>query len=750
MSEKSCDGTAAALRSGSTVPSSTFLRPSEIAAEGASQTGEHNPQQGGSSDATGEAATPVSGIGAVLKGHLHEREELCRRLEGLPAEAAAELPALQRAWDEAPPVPSEYLEILERRFAAAAVDFKRRVDEREAAGKRRAEALTLLQGNQVRLAEWETAAEILPQRKNIEEIYQQSRAAAAAIDDGAVLLQPLEELYRRLQQRWEAEQQAEAELFHNLRQCCERLEELAKGDPESGKEEKQQLEKRFQQLLPAAEQCDRPAASALQHRVQKALKVFSASLHQLYQARDLERWEHYTLKLDICRELEQLVDCPDKDLPLAAKRQKALRERWQELGAVPHEKADELWAGFRGLNSRLQARLNEYFDRLEKERNASDELKKSLVEQAEQLAHSTKWEKSAELLKALQQQWRMAGPGHRALDQQLYQKFRTACDTFFTARNDFYQERRAVYTAAAEQKEQFCREAEQLSQLPPREGRQRADELRRRWQETPSAGRTDQELYLRFKAALDAFFNGRRSAIQDGIGRKEQNLKSLEELLAHLENPAVTDDLAALRRRCRELEQEWETGGELPHAVYIEFEQRRRWLLDKIQQSLPKFRLRQLLQEMVVRAAQEEQLARWLATAGPKEWPAGLEAHADWRATPTGRWLLAQTEAVGKYSGWEEFQKHNQAVKESCCGKLERTTGPAEKTAVRIDLDLAAELKRAMESHFDAPPSEEIPAENLEDTVREFLACGLGGVENDALNRRFLTALRNAIDGTAR
>ena len=65
----------------------------------------------------------AGGMSGELREHLHRREEVCRKLEELPAAAvedySAELASLEAAWNDLPEVPPEYAEILDKRFAAA-------------------------------------------------------------------------------------------------------------------------------------------------------------------------------------------------------------------------------------------------------------------------------------------------------------------------------------------------------------------------------------------------------------------------------------------------------------------------------------------------------------------------------------------------------------------------------------------------------------------------------------------------------
>ena len=73
------------------------------------------------------------------------------------------------------------------------------------------------------------------------------------------------------------------------------------------------------------------------------------------------------------------------------------------------------------------------------------EKKQALIEQAEALKDSTEWKKTTDQYISLQKQWREIGPVPRKKSEQLWKRFRAACDEFFARRdanaspeNDFY------------------------------------------------------------------------------------------------------------------------------------------------------------------------------------------------------------------------------------------------------------------------------------------------------------------------
>src|SRR5262249_22967799 len=93
------------------------------------------------------------------------------------------------------------------------------------------------------------------------------------------------------------------------------------------------------------------------------------------------------------------------------------------------------WQEFRAPCDRFFARRKERFARLDTERRSAAEAKIKLCEKAEALADSTDWEATTTAMKRLQADWKQTGPLPRAQGEELWQRFRGACDRFFDRRS---------------------------------------------------------------------------------------------------------------------------------------------------------------------------------------------------------------------------------------------------------------------------------------------------------------------------
>jgi hypothetical protein len=108
-----------------------------------------------------------------------------------------------------------------------------------------------------------------------------------------------------------------------------------------------------------------------------------------------------------------------------------LQAEWKAIGPVPARHSGALWRQFREPCDRFFARRKDHFGRIDAERSANATQKLALIEKAEALADSRDWDETAEAMKQLQAEWKRSGPPPRDKADQLWNRFRSACDRFF-------------------------------------------------------------------------------------------------------------------------------------------------------------------------------------------------------------------------------------------------------------------------------------------------------------------------------
>jgi len=149
--------------------------------------------------------------------------------------------------------------------------------------------------------------------------------------------------------------------------------------------------------------------------------------------------ENLLKKEELCAKAEALAD--STEWKTAAEELKALQAEWKTIGAVPKEQAEGVWNRFRAACNRFFERRKEHFSTREKEAKEAIRRKTELCVKAEELRDTTDWRATTEAYKALQAEWKTIGGVPRAKGEELWTRFRAACDHFFARRSEHLEER---------------------------------------------------------------------------------------------------------------------------------------------------------------------------------------------------------------------------------------------------------------------------------------------------------------------
>ena len=258
--------------------------------------------------------------------------------------------------------------------------------------------------------------------------------------------------------------------------------------------------------------------------VMKRLKDVQAALtpkvQELREADEWKRFANVAIQEQLCAKMEALKTT--EDLDAAARQVRELQEQWRAAADVPRAQADALWKRFKAAHDEVWARCEAHFTVQATERAENLAKKTALCEQAEALKDSTDWIKTAEALKVLQAEWKNIGAVSRGREKAIWERFRSACDAFFTRRHQDLSERKTTWNENLARKEALCEKAEALAQSS--EWDKTAAEIRQLQAEWKSIGPVkksrSEAIWQRFRAACDTFFT--RHAQRHDTARAER------------------------------------------------------------------------------------------------------------------------------------------------------------------------------------------------------------------------------------
>jgi hypothetical protein len=333
----------------------------------------------------------------------------------------------------------------------------------------------------------------------------------------------------------EARTRQQRENLSRLQQLCEQLEKLALSEKIALRDVERALREARSALDAPGPLPSRQDQQAIVSRLKAVQSSLFPRVQDLREADEWERWANAGVQETLIKKLESLREEPD--LATVAKQLRHVQDEWHKVRAVPREKGRELWQRYKMIEGEIRARCEEHFQHVAVERAESLQQKEALCEQAEALADSMDWIRTAETIKGLQAQWKGIGPVTPGHEKAIWERFRAACDTFFTRRKQDLTERKVVWTTNLQKKETLCTQIETLAETADWDSALvEVKKLQSEWRTVGPVKRNRSEaILLRFRGACEKFFdnyahrNDRETAAQ--AAAREQLIVSLEALL---------------------------------------------------------------------------------------------------------------------------------------------------------------------------------------------------------------------------
>ena len=196
-------------------------------------------------------------------------------------------------------------------------------------------------------------------------------------------------------------------------------------DLEKAARDLHEIQERWKQ----AAEAPRAQAQALWHRYRQAADPIQAKVREFFAVRSEERKGNLDRKLALIERAEALAE--STDWIRTAEELKKLQAEWQAIGPVPRQDTRVTWKRFRDACDKFFTRRNADLAERKETWSANLARKEALCVRAEELAASTEWEKGAAEIRRMQADWKTVGPVRRNKSEVVWQRFRTACDTFF-------------------------------------------------------------------------------------------------------------------------------------------------------------------------------------------------------------------------------------------------------------------------------------------------------------------------------
>ncbi|MBO4671939.1 MAG: DUF349 domain-containing protein [Bacteroidales bacterium] len=226
---------------------------------------------------------------------------------------------------------------------------------------------------------------------------------------------------------------------------CEIAEKLAENDNVvSAFHELQKLHEQWKEFGPVAKE----KREDIWNRFKAATAVINKRYQAHFESQKEEQVANLAAKQALCEQVEEIAEkeiTSSSEWNELSRRIEEIQAEWRKIGFATRKENQKIYDRFRAACDKFFGRKRDYYNQFKDSMNVNLEKKMSIIEKAEALKSSTEWKKATDQFIELQKQWKEIGAVPRKKSEQIWKRFRAACDEFFAERdkhakpeNDFY------------------------------------------------------------------------------------------------------------------------------------------------------------------------------------------------------------------------------------------------------------------------------------------------------------------------
>jgi len=301
----------------------------------------------------------------------------------------------------------------------------------------------------------------------------------------------------------------------------------------------------------------------LWHRFKTACDENYARCRLFYAELDQKRQQSIVIKEELCVRAEEHV--ASTEWKESADILKGLQKEWKEAGPGERNKDQALYQRFRKACDQFFDRRSVFFAEQDAERKDNLLAKEKLCQDVEELLHEPKRE-YGKIIRDLQKSWKEIGPVPRKNDQEIWKRFRGACDSYYSWLDEQRQGNLQQKIALCEQVEALLRENE--DRIVQKETVEKVVELQKQWKTIGPVPRKEADsIWERFTSQCDTFFTARKNRMEEEDSKRLENQKRKEILLQRAGEVIQQQDEKEITDQLQELQQEWKQVGPAPREL---------------------------------------------------------------------------------------------------------------------------------------------------------------------------------------
>ncbi len=386
-------------------------------------------------------------------------------------------------------------------------------------------------------------------------------------------------------------QEQEAEKQENLKKkldIIEKIKTLATSPDEANKayQEFKALQQQWREIkaVPAEK------ASELWRNYQHHVEQFYDLLKLNIEAREYDFKKNLEVKTRLCEAAEKLADEPD--VISAFHQLQELHQQYRETGPVAKELREQTWARFKAASTVINKRHQQHFESLRAKEEENLQRKTELCEKVEEIAKqehkgAADWDKSTKEIIEIQNQWKTIGFAPQKMNVKIFERFRAACDQFFSQKAEYFKGMKQQFAENADHKRQLVEKAQALKDST--DWKSTGDKfiaLQKEWKTIGAVPKKlGDQLWAQFLEACNTFFEARNAATAGTRSEEKENLKQKRDIIAQLKE-LIENAAEDAKEKVHQLTDQYNAIGHVPFRdkdkLYKEYHE----VLDRIYKEL--------------------------------------------------------------------------------------------------------------------------------------------------------------------
>ena len=308
------------------------------------------------------------------------------------------------------------------------------------------------------------------------------------------------------------------------------------------------------------------------------------------EAREYDFKKNLEKKTQLCEAAEKLAD--ESDVISAFHQLQDLHQEYRETGPVEKELREQVWQRFKAASTVINKRHQQHFEEIRAEEEENLVKKTALCEKIENIVKQERkntgdWDSQSKEIIALQQEWKTIGFTPQKMNTKIFERFRAACDEFFTKKGEYFKELKEKYAENAKRKQELVEKAQALKDST--DWKKTSDKLIALQKEWKTIGmvpkRLGDQLWEDFLAACNHFFEARNAVHADERNEERENLAKKNEIIEKLKQLAE-GAVENLQEEMRKLTDEFNSIGHVPFKEKDKMFKEYHETLDKLYKTL--------------------------------------------------------------------------------------------------------------------------------------------------------------------